>query len=263
MRKNIKLSLIFVLILIIACTIVVIWNPLTGEEDENISLSVVSSSTLMENSAVSVAAIDSSELTQGSVLAENSFSLESFSTAESSSTEISDLIPEDQPDDPNLNFEASGTSYDDIMVNVLTCLMTQDVHALSSYVGSQGLRLSPTGIATTDDVILSADSLASFFTMNAQSYGTYPGSGEDIYLTPSEYYNRYIFPVGFDFANSLVSYNDASDLTAVAGYINEPKTISYEYSPNVMEWKRLIVVYGSEGSGDTLCGIIYQDVTTN
>ena len=99
--------------------------------------------------------------------------------------------------------------------------------------------------------------------MGTQSYGTYPGSGEDIYLTSNEYYDRYLVPAGFDFSAASVSYNDAGDLDAVSGYVQDPKTVSYKYTPNVMEWKRIILVYGSEGSGDVLCGVIYQDVTTN
>ena len=263
MKKNIKLSLITILILIIVCTIVVIWNPCQANKAEDSSSSSLASSQLTESSS-SLVNVNSSIVIESSILLESSVAdVESSNTAESSFADISGLVPEDQPDDPDLNFEASGSSYDDIMVNVLTCLLTKDTQALSGYVGSQGLRLSPTGIATGADVILSADELSNFFSMGTQSYGTYPGSGEDIYLTSNEYYDRYLVPAGFDFSAASVSYNDAGDLDALSGYVQDPKTVSYKYTPNVMEWKRIILVYGSEGSGDVLCGVIYQDVTTN
>ncbi len=262
MRKNIKLSLIIVLILIIVCTLVVIWNPWRKNQNNDSSSSSPDSSLKGENSSL-VTDVDHSVPFESSMIFESSAAVESSDTADSSFADISDLIPEDQPDDPNLNFETSGSSYDDIMINVLTCLLTQDTASLSDYIGDQGFRLSPTGTATSADVILSANELTDFFSMNSQSYGTYPGSGEDIYLTPSEYYAKYIVPSSFDFTTASVLYNDVNDLEAVAGFVADPKTVSYKYSPSVMEWKRIIVVYGSEGNGDVLCGIIYQDATTN
>ena len=68
----------------------------------------------------------------------------------------SDLISEDQPTEPDLNYETSGTSYDDIAVNVLTCLLNQNMELLSTYIGDSGLQLSPTGSATAFDITLSA-----------------------------------------------------------------------------------------------------------
>ena len=67
----------------------------------------------------------------------------------------------------------------------------------------------------------------------------------------------------FDFSVSSVAYNDAEDLAAVNGLVSNAKTVSYYYAPNIMEWQRLIFVYGAEGSGDALCAIIYQDLSTN
>ena len=65
------------------------------------------------------------------------------------------------------------------------------------------------------------------------------------------------------FSAATVSYNDVADINAVSGYVDDPKTVSYRFSPDIMEWKRLIIVYTTEDSGDVLCGMIYQDVTTN
>lgn len=279
MRKNIKLSLLIVLILIIVCTVVVVWNPIKNNKVTDYSSSTTTSQTtgtsLSTSSGVELSsqsadvdqlknsgAAYSSSLFESSILIDES-SLENSEQFNANNSEISDLVAEDQPEAPDLNFETSGSSYDDIMVNILTCLLSQDMSALSEYVGSVGFRLAPTGIFSAEDVVLSASDLSAFFSLSAQKYGTYPGSGESIYLTPTEYYNSYLVPSGFDFSAASVSYNDSADLAAVAGYVSDPKTVSYLYSPNVMEWKRLIVVYTHEGGNDVLSGIIYQDVTTN
>lgn len=256
MRKSIKLSLVIVLILIAVCTLVVVLHPLKDQ----LSASSNSSGSGLVSSSLSSSA--GSSLSAGSQI-ESGDSAGISASSESSIDLSSDLTTADQPDTPDLNFETSGSSYDDIMINVLTCILRQDMTTLSSYVGSQGLRLSPTGYAMDSDVILSASELESFFSLGSMTYGTYPGSGEAIQCTPDEYYDKFISPAGFDYAASMVRYNDANDLAALNGLVSNPKTISYDYAPNVMEWMRLILVYTSEGSGDVLCGIIYQDMTTN
>lgn len=271
MRKSIKRSLIFVFILIAACTLVVVLNPMQLKHTSSTS----------SNSLSSTTNVISSEVAEESV--EEESSADSLTSAESSVTEssnepqnsdfmqssvveselISDLIPEDQPDTPDLNYETSGSSYDDIMVNVLTCLISRDTVSLSEYVGASGLCLSPTGTAVSSDVVLSSSQVASFFDIGTKIYGTYPGSGEKIQLSAEDYYNSYLVPTGFDFGSAVVSYNDAADIAAASSMFADVKTVSYEYAPNVMEWQRLIMVYCSEGDSDVLCGIIYQDVTTN
>ena len=270
-QSHIKGCLIFIFILILLCTAAVVLDP------QNANFNFISFSSSAESSSLDsitspeidedndVISNDSADLESDSLLEEENenFSQEIELTTESDSELVSDLVSEDQPDAPNLNYETSGSSYDDIMVNVLTCLLTKDTATLSEYVGTLGLRLSPTGSAATNDVVLSASQVVNFFDLGTQDYGIYPGSGETIRLTPSEYYNKYLVPTDFDFSLAVVSYNDANDIAAASTVFENPKTVSYEYTPNVMEWKRLIVVYCSEGAGDVLCGMIYQDVTTN
>ena len=252
--------------MIAVCAVVVIWNPRKAKQESAVSNSSAIETSDELTSSILSAGINSAS--SDSIVSDSSSNIESSTSTESSfgvtpeSSITPDLVPEDQPDSPNLNFETSGSSYDDIMVNVLTCILSEDTAALSTYVGSQGLRLSPTGYAVEDDVVLSSTELADYFSMGSQSYGIYPGSGESIYCSPSEYYHQYILPSGFDFTLSTVSYNDNADLAAAGNWVDDPKTVSYHYAPNVMGWKRIILVYGSEGSGDVLCGIIYQDLTT-
>lgn len=250
MKKSIKMSILVVFILIIVCTVVVLWQPWKNHIANDPSSSVLLSSDIHDSSSLPESSLFESSLLQNSSESSDSSMLESG------------LVSEDQPDSPDLNFKPSGSSYDDIMVNILTCLLSSDMKTLSSYVGSQGLRLSPTGSMTDQDIVLSADEVSDFFSLGTQTYGVYPGSGEAIRCSAEDYYNRYIAPSDFNFSAATVAFNEASDLEAVAGLVSNPKTVSYDYSPSVMEWKRLIMVYTAEGSGDVLCGIIYQDLTT-
>lgn len=270
MRNTIKYSLFIVLILIIVCACVAIWNLFHQQPDESSfsSTAVDSDNTVLfeTESNLSSELIDSSALFMEDSLLNSSSqdsSIAEISDENTSVTITSDLIIDDQPNEPNLNYETSGTSYDDIAVNVLTCLLTQNMELLSTYIGDSGLQLSPTGSATAYDITLSATEVSSFFSLSTQSYGTYPGSGESIDLSPTQYYEKYIVPQKFDFSLAVVSYNNTNDLSVVSSSLQSPKTISYHYAPNVMEWKHLILVFESESNRDVLCGIIYQDVTTN
>lgn len=253
MKKSIKMSLLIVLILIIVCSVVVLWRPWKDHQSAKSQSSLTASS---DSNSASSSPADSS-LIQSSVLSESS-------AVPLDSSLASGLIPADQPDSPDLNFTPSGASYDDIMINILTCLLSRDMTSFSSYIGSYGLRLSPTGSMTEQDVVLSANEAAEFFQLDSRVYGTYPGSGEAIRCTPEEYYTHYIAPSDFDFSAATTAYNDPSDIEAAGGFVSDPKTVSYDYAPSVMEWKRLIMVYANDGSrSDVLCGIIYRDLTTD
>ena len=263
MKNSTKLTITVIIILLIVCAIIIIWSP-WGREN----LASSDDSDLLNSQIVSDS--DSSDL-----LGYESSGAESMPTTESSmlqyenssGTESSNItgagVPEDSPGDPNFNFETSGSSYDDIMINVLTSLLSKDMATLSTYVGSKGLRLVPTGAVNNHDVTLSADEVANFFSRPSQSYGTYAGSGNTITCTPDEYYNTFLMPDGFDFSAANVTYNEAAHIQAASNIAASPKTVAYYYAPNVMEWKRIIMVYDTEGDRDVLCGIIYQDASTD
>lgn len=174
----------------------------------------------------------------------------------------SSITDEDLPDDPDLQFETSDSYYDDINVKVLTAVLSQDFETLSEYVGDAGLRLSPMGEASENDVILSASEVSSFFSRSSEMYGIYLGSGGAIRMMPDEYYRTFINPDAFDFTLASALYDDAEDLAAAAAYGSDLHTVGYHYVPNVMEWQNVIFVYQRSGERDWLVGIIYQDLTT-
>ena len=181
---------------------------------------------------------------------------------ESEASSESSITDEDLPDDPDLQFETSDSYYDDINVKVLTAVLSQDFETLSEYVGDAGLRLSPMGEASENDVILSASEVSSFFSRSSEMYGIYLGSGGAIRMMPDEYYRTFINPDAFDFALASALYDDAEDLASAAAYGSDLHTVGYHYVPNVMEWQNVIFVYQRSGERDWLVGIIYQDLTT-
>ena len=145
---------------------------------------------------------------------------------------------------------------------MLTAVLSQDFETLSEYVGDAGLRLSPMGEASENDVILSASEVSSFFSRSSEMYGIYLGSGGAIRMMPDEYYRTFINPDAFDFTLASALYDDAEDLAAAAAYGSDLHTVGYHYVPNVMEWQNVIFVYQRSGERDWLVGIIYQDLTT-
>ena len=263
MQKTTKLAIAVITVLLIVCIVIILWSPWAQEKRaSNESSTPLNSeiSTTSESSELS----DYEESQIESAPDSESSILQHESSIQSESSEITEgRVPEDLPGDPNPNFQTPGSSYDDIMVNVLTSLLSKDMATLSTYVGSNGLRLVPTGMANNHDVILSASEVADFFNRPSQSYGTFAGSGNPITCTPDEYYNTYLMPDGFDFSIANVTYNEASHVEAASNIAASPKTVAYYYAPNVMEWKRIIMVYDTENNRDVLCGIIYQDASTD
>lgn len=180
--------------------------------------------------------------------------------------ETEDTSDEESQEEESINtgadtdYETEGESFDDIMVKVLSAILMGDFDTLSRYVGEAGLRLSPMGAFLSEDVILSKEETAEFFSRGEDTYGTFPGSGDPIAMGPQEYYERFICPVSFDFGESTVIYDDADDLEdALWG---DYHTVRYSFEPNVMEWQDIVMVYASENGRDVLIAILHRDMSS-
>ena len=135
---------------------------------------------------------------------------------------------------------------------------------IAPYVGSQGLRLCPTGILASADVTLSREELENFMSLDTMSYGVSATSGKDLILTPAEYLTNYISPVNMDFAASKTLTDDEEDLSLVTE-ISGARTVSFYDTPSVIEWHKVILVFSNEDTptgGYVLRAIIYKDMTT-
>lgn len=226
-------------------------SPKSAATDE--SAAILESSSDMET-------LSQEETAQTSNLQDSSLS------STTNSLEEMDSLPSSvdgnaDPGDPQPNFSESGSSYEDIMVNVMTSLLSQDFSTLAGYVGESGLELAPMGTLTGTDVMLSPGDTAMFLESGVQNFGTYEGTGEAIMMDGDTYYHTYIIPSGFDFTVSSTAYDDPSDLSC-CGSLTDIHTVSYYYAPDPIGWMKIILVYQSGNGGDNLRAIIYQDTTT-
>lgn len=93
---------------------------------------------------------------------------------------------------------------------LLYALSVNDAESISADVHpAKGLRFTPyTYVSLKDDVVFNASEVKNFF--NDQKHylwGHYDGTGDDIFLTPGEYFDRFVYPV--DYLNAEeIGYNE-------------------------------------------------------
>lgn len=93
---------------------------------------------------------------------------------------------------------------------VIEAISQKDFNTLSSYVHPVlGLSFSPyTYIAADNTMVLPKEEVAPFFEDDqTHLWGIYDGSGEDIQLTKTAYYEEFIYPVDYKNAERI-SYNE-------------------------------------------------------
>ncbi|MBQ7058634.1 MAG: hypothetical protein IJM83_04940 [Firmicutes bacterium] len=191
-------------------------------------------------------------------------SIEEESSEEESSEEENSEEDEESSEESQEPLDIPYYYYTDIVPNILSAIEMGNMADIAPYVGAEGLRLCPTGVMASADVILSRDDLEHFMELPTTTYGVSASSGKDLILTPAEYLTQYISPVNMDFAASKTLTDDEEDL-ALAAEISGAKTVSFYDTPSVIEWHKVILVFSNEGTptgGDVLRAIIYKDMTT-
>lgn len=155
---------------------------------------------------------------------------------------------------------------------VITAISEKDVATISEFVHPEkGLRFTPyTFVSLESDIVYTKEEVKNFFDdSNEYLWGYYDGSGEDIRLTPSEYYSSFIYTE--DFKNApQVGYNEVLRF----GNMQENQFEVYE-SPIVVEyyfpgfdpdfegldWKSLRLVFEEYEDNWKLVGIIHNQWT--
>ncbi|MDP5273526.1 hypothetical protein [Chengkuizengella axinellae] len=169
-----------------------------------------------------------------------------------------------QEEDVNIPEEAPQVNLEDLILNkaneVILLLKNENMAQLSSYVHpNNGVRISPYPFVNVNsDLVFSANQISTFMTdNNVYTWGSYDGSGEPIQLTPSDYYNAFIYSA--DFANpEQISYNQilgAGNMiqNKVSVYPNA-NIVEFYFSGfdpqyNGMDWQSLSLVF-EEYDGD-------------
>ena len=204
----------------------------------------------------------SSEPTES--LEESSEGIVSESSELSESMDNSDESSEQSSEESSEELDIPYYYYTDIVPNILSAIEMGNMADIAVYVGSDGLRLCPTGVMEDADVILSHEDVENFMDLPTMSYGVSPSSGKDLILTPEEYLTQYISPVNMDFAAAKTLTDDEEDLS-LASAVSGARTVSFYDTSGIIEWHKVILVFSSEGTptgGYVLRAIIYQDIAT-
>ena len=155
---------------------------------------------------------------------------------------------------------------------VIQALKAKDAQAISGFVHPEkGLRFTPyTSVDLKQDLVFSAEEVRNFFADRKKyMWGYYDGTGDEIILTPAEYYDVFVYSNDFSNAekigyNEVLSYGNAveNQFEAYPGSI----IVEYYFSgfdPKYegMDWQSLRLVFEEYKGGWKLTGIIHNQWT--
>lgn len=155
---------------------------------------------------------------------------------------------------------------------VIRAIGQKDGELLSGYIHpEEGVRFTPyTYVSVEKDVVFHQEEIKDFFKNQKEFlWGRYDGTGEEIRLTPGEYYNKFIY--SDDFRNAeKIGYNEvlSSGNMLENQFEVYPKAIVVEYyfpgfDPQYegMDWKSLRLVFQQAENQWLLVGIIHNQWT--
>lgn len=184
-----------------------------------------------------------------------------------------DLVETPEPSDPETLEPSVREMIEERSTQVLTLIKDQEFTALSAYIHPEkGLRFSPyTYVSPEKDQHFSNEEIHDdwFKSLTAYKWGSYDGSGEDILLTPAEYYGQFIYSKDFLNAESI-GYNETLSKPTSLDNQKEvyPEAIVVEYyfsgfDPEYagMDWQSLRLVFETYEGEWYLTGIIHNQWT--
>ena len=168
-------------------------------------------------------------------------------------------------DDPKKIIEATSEQ-------VIKAISEKDTDAWSEFVHPEkGLRFTPyTFVSTENDVVFTKEEIKDFFNdTNEYLWGFYDGTGDEIRLTPGEYYDKFVYSEDFKNApeigyNEVLSFGNA--LENQFEVYDSPIIVEY-YFPGFdelyegMDWRSLRLVFEEYEDDWKLVGIIHNQWT--
>lgn len=156
--------------------------------------------------------------------------------------------------------------------NLMNAIKNKDTKTIIDYVHPiKGIRFTPyTTVSLDKDLNISKDDMTNFFEdKNLYTWGNYDGSGEEIKLTPSQYYEKFIYSE--DFINKAkIGFNSVLS----SGNMIENQFDVYEnaivveyYIPEInpgyggLDWQSLRLVFEEYEGSWKLVGIIHNQWT--
>ena len=160
----------------------------------------------------------------------------------------------------------------DLSNQTIQALKNKDMDTLSQLVDpKKGVRFTPyTFVSLERDLIFNQEGIKNFFKDDKEYiWGYYDGSGEEIKLTPSEYYEEFVYSK--DFANAdEIGYNKVlsfgNNLENQFDVYDDPIIVEY-YFPGFeeqyegLDWQSLRLVFEEEDDKWFLVGIIHNRMT--
>lgn len=155
---------------------------------------------------------------------------------------------------------------------VMLALRAQDGASLARFVHPEkGVRFTPyTYVQPERDLVFTPEQIRHFFDdQTVYHWGYYDGTGDEINLTPGEYYQRFIYSA--DFINAeQIGYNEVLSagnmLENQFEVYAQPIIVEYYFSgfnPEYMglDWQSLRLVFEEDDDGWKLTGIIHNEWT--
>jgi len=174
-----------------------------------------------------------------------------------------DTVPVIEKEEPGLN---------DLTQTILEQIKNKNYSSLSQYAHpDSGIRFSPYGyVNTATDIVIKPGQFRSMINDSTKLvWGHYDGSGDEIYLTFKEYFDKFVYNVDFlnpeklSINQSAAKGNSLNNIIKV--YPNAEYTESYfsgfDKKYNGMDWQALRLVYKKQAGNYYLVGIVHDQWT--
>lgn len=155
---------------------------------------------------------------------------------------------------------------------VMVAIKNQDEETLLTFIHPEkGVRFTPyTFVSLEEDIVITIDEMKNFFsTQNKYMWGYYDGRGNEIILTPSQYYEKFVYTADFIEAEEI-GYNEvlsSGNMLENQFEVYETPIIVEYYFPNFdpqyegMDWQSLRLVFEEHEGSWLLVGIIHNQWT--
>lgn len=261
--KIIKLTLIltvisFIVVISIACTIKKDIKDTKEENDSLVEKPIEDDISIEEG-------IDSEEQ-------ETPVIIENNNVNDTIETPVANDKLDKEPKDSTLAETDPKKIIEAISEQVIEVLSVMDAAAISEYVHPvKGLRFTPyTFVSTESDLIFAKVEMIDLFDdPDEYLWGYYDGIGDEIRLTPSQYYSKFVYSEDFknapeigyneilSFGNSLENQFDIYDSSIIVEYYFPGFNEEYEG----MDWQSLRLVFEEYDDSWKLVGIIHNQWT--
>lgn len=173
---------------------------------------------------------------------------------------------------PTISTKEAEKTIKDKATQVVNLLKEKNMLELSKYIHpTKGVRFTPyTNVSLKTDIVFNKEDIANFFKDEKKYlWGYFDGIGDDIFLNPTNYYNRFVYDEDYKNAEKI-SYNEvlSSGNNLENQYAIYHNSIIAEYyfsgfNPDYggMDWRSLRLVFEEYNKKWYLVGIIHNEWT--